>query len=128
MSMTNINDATAERLVAELFEEQIVYVPYVRPGFPLARSVSGIAARIPPGSIGLALAHHGLVIWGDDAEQCHTRLTTAVARVDEYLERCRRGRRVMGPATRPRRPPTPAAALRKPSCRRCVARSAHRTG
>jgi rhamnose utilization protein RhaD (predicted bifunctional aldolase and dehydrogenase)/NAD(P)-dependent dehydrogenase (short-subunit alcohol dehydrogenase family) len=105
MSMTNINDATAERLVTELFEEQIVYVPYVRPGFPLARSVSGIAARIPPGSIGLALAHHGLVIWGDDAEQCHTRLTTAVARVDEYLERCRRGRRVLGPATRPAAPP-----------------------
>ena len=105
MSMTNINDATAERLVAELFEEQIVYVPYVRPGFPLARSVSGIAGRIPASSIGLALAHHGLVIWGDDAEQCHTRLTTTVARVDEYLERCRRGRRVMGPVARPAPPP-----------------------
>lgn len=105
MSMTNINDATAERLVAELFEEQIVYVPYVRPGFPLARSVSGIAGRIPASSIGLALAHHGLVIWGDDAEQCHTRLTTTVARIDEYLERCRRGRRVMGPVAHPAPPP-----------------------
>ena len=39
MSLTNIRDAEAERLVGELFEGRIVYVPYVRPGFPLARAV-----------------------------------------------------------------------------------------
>ena len=27
--------------------------------------------RIPPDAIGLTLAHHGLVVWGDDAEQAH---------------------------------------------------------
>ena len=101
MSMTNVSDATAERLVTELFEDEIVYVPYVRPGFPLARSVGGIAGRIPSGAIGLTLAHHGLVIWGDDAEQCQTRLTRVVARIDQYLESCRRGRRLMGTASRP---------------------------
>jgi len=35
MSLTNVRDATAERLVGELFEGGIVYVPYVRPAFPL---------------------------------------------------------------------------------------------
>src|SRR3954466_7934208 len=40
MSLTNIRDAEAERLVGELFEGRIVYVPYVRPGFPLARAVA----------------------------------------------------------------------------------------
>src|SRR4051812_10682769 len=39
MSLTNIRDAEAKRLVAELFEGRIVYVPYVRPGFPLAQVV-----------------------------------------------------------------------------------------
>jgi rhamnose utilization protein RhaD (predicted bifunctional aldolase and dehydrogenase)/NAD(P)-dependent dehydrogenase (short-subunit alcohol dehydrogenase family) len=101
MSMTNVSDATAERLVSELFAGEIVYVPYVRPGFPLARSVSGIAGRIPAGAIGLALAHHGLVIWGDDAGQCQTRLTAAVARIDQYLESCKRGRQLGGRAFRP---------------------------
>ncbi len=100
MSLTNISDARAESLVEELFEGEIVYVPYVRPGFPLARSVSGMVGSIPANAIGLTLAHHGLVVWGDDAEQCHARLLRVVARIDKYLETCRRGRLLMGAATR----------------------------
>lgn len=93
MSLTNIPDGTAERLVKELFADHVVYVPYVRPGFPLARSVSEMVSRIPAGAMGLALAHHGLVVWGDDVEQCQTRLSETVARIDEYLAASRRGRR-----------------------------------
>src|SRR3954466_11538709 len=40
MSLTNIRDTEAKRLIGELFERRIVYVPYVRPGFPLARAVA----------------------------------------------------------------------------------------
>jgi rhamnose utilization protein RhaD (predicted bifunctional aldolase and dehydrogenase)/NAD(P)-dependent dehydrogenase (short-subunit alcohol dehydrogenase family) len=98
MSLTDIGAATAERLVGELFEGGIVYVPYTRPGFPLARTVSEMVDRIPQGTMGLALANHGLVVWGDDAEECHARLTRVVGRIDEYLAAARRGRRVLGPA------------------------------
>ncbi|HEU5455634.1 MAG TPA: class II aldolase/adducin family protein, partial [Nocardioides sp.] len=49
MSLTNVAEGTAERLVKELFQERVVYVPYVRPGFPLARAVSELAGRIPAG-------------------------------------------------------------------------------
>ena len=96
MSLTNVPDATAERLVGELFEGGIVYVPYSRPGFPLARSVSAMVGSIPADAIGLTLAHHGLVVWGDDAEQTHARLVQVVARIDEYLAACRRGRLLLG--------------------------------
>ena len=94
MSLTNVGDGTAERLVTELFEGAIVYVPYVRPGFPLARAVGELAPRIPSGAQGLALAHHGLVVWGDDTESCEKRLTRVVGRIDEYLQSARRGRRL----------------------------------
>ncbi len=100
MSLTNVSDGTAERLVHELFEGGIVYVPYVRPGFPLARSVSGIAHRIPKDAIGMTLAHHGLVIWGADAAACHARLVQVVTKIDEYLAACRRGRRLLGRVSR----------------------------
>jgi rhamnose utilization protein RhaD (predicted bifunctional aldolase and dehydrogenase)/NAD(P)-dependent dehydrogenase (short-subunit alcohol dehydrogenase family) len=98
MSLTNVRDGMAERLIGELFEGGIVYIPYIRPGFPLARSVSEMLDRIPAGAIGLALAHHGLVVWGDDAGQCHARLTQVVSRIDEYLAAARRGRRLLGEA------------------------------
>lgn len=109
MSLTNQRDATAERLVHELFEGDIVYVPYVRPGFPLARAVRDMVGRIPPGATGLALAHHGLVVWGDDARACDERLARCVARIEEYIDTARRGRLVLGP---PRRQP-PAEAVRR---------------
>jgi rhamnose utilization protein RhaD (predicted bifunctional aldolase and dehydrogenase)/NAD(P)-dependent dehydrogenase (short-subunit alcohol dehydrogenase family) len=104
MSLTNVPDPTAERLVGELFEGGIVYVPYSRPGFPLARAVSAMVDRIPPGAIGLTLAHHGLVVWGDTAEQAHERLVQVVAKIEQFIAVSRRGRLLLG-APRTRTPP-----------------------
>ena len=101
MSLTNVSDGVAERLIAELFEGEIVYVPYTRPGFPLARAVSGMAHTIPSGAIGMTLAHHGLVIFGDDVKQCYTRMVRVVSRIDEYLATARRGKQVLGSARKP---------------------------
>ncbi|PYO29770.1 MAG: hypothetical protein DMD73_00665 [Gemmatimonadetes bacterium] len=95
MSLTNLSDATAERLVAELFHEEILYVPYVRPGFPLAQMVNGMVDGISPRATGLALAHHGLVVWGADPAECYARLVRVVNHIEEYLERSRRGRAVL---------------------------------
>jgi rhamnose utilization protein RhaD (predicted bifunctional aldolase and dehydrogenase) len=109
MSLTNVPDATAERLVGELFEGGIVYVPYTRPGFPLARAVGQMVGRIPERAIGLALAHHGLVVWGDDAEEAERRLRDVVARIDEFIAASRRGRQVLGAV----RSPAPSAEERR---------------
>jgi rhamnose utilization protein RhaD (predicted bifunctional aldolase and dehydrogenase)/NAD(P)-dependent dehydrogenase (short-subunit alcohol dehydrogenase family) len=109
MSLTNVGDGAAERLVGDLFGGEIVYVPYSRPGFPLARSVREMVDRIPAGAIGLTLAHHGLVVWGEDARECHGRLTQVVSRIDEYLAAARRGRRLLGEA----RGPVPPAEQRQ---------------
>jgi rhamnose utilization protein RhaD (predicted bifunctional aldolase and dehydrogenase)/NAD(P)-dependent dehydrogenase (short-subunit alcohol dehydrogenase family) len=100
MSLTNVPDATAKRLVDELFGNELVYVPYVRPDFPLARLVSGILGQIPDGAIGMAMAHHGLVAWGRDARQCHVRLLDIVGKIEEYLAGRRQGRVVLGPPAR----------------------------
>ena len=105
MSLTNVSDAVAERLVAELFAGDIVYVPYVRPGFPLARAVSGIVDRLPHKAIGLALAHHGLVAWGQDPRECYTRLLRAVNVIEDYLAGKRRSRPVSRGAQAPIPPP-----------------------
>ena len=85
MSLTNVPDATAERLIGELFGDEIAYVPYSRPGFPLARAVADMVNRMPPGAKGLALAHHGLVVWGEDADEVYDRLCGAVRTMDERI-------------------------------------------
>lgn len=105
MSLTNVSDPVAERLVAELFGGTIVYVPYVRPGFPLARSVGALADRLPRGAIGLALAHHGLLVWGEHPRECYTRLLHAVNVIEDFLAPKRRTRAVPTVAAAPV-PPT----------------------
>ena len=98
MSLTNLSDDLAEKLVGELFEGEIFYVPYARPGFPLAQSVLELAPRIPERAIGLTLAHHGLVVWGDDARECYERLLGMVGKVEAYLTAAKQGRRTLGAA------------------------------
>ena len=92
MSLTDIDDAAAERLVRDVLGGEIAYVPYVRPGFPLAQAVARMANRLPPNTIGLALAHHGLMVWADDARECYARLLRTVNRIEDYLAAKRRAR------------------------------------
>jgi rhamnose utilization protein RhaD (predicted bifunctional aldolase and dehydrogenase)/NAD(P)-dependent dehydrogenase (short-subunit alcohol dehydrogenase family) len=111
MSLTNIRDTQAERLVRQLFEGRVGFVPYVRPGFPLARTVARMADRIPSDAIGLALAHHGLVVWGSDAEECYRRLVEVTGRMDDYISAKRTDRPTDRPSVRsPARPTAPSAA------------------
>jgi rhamnose utilization protein RhaD (predicted bifunctional aldolase and dehydrogenase)/NAD(P)-dependent dehydrogenase (short-subunit alcohol dehydrogenase family) len=129
MSLTNIRDAEAERLIRELFDDRVVYVRYVRPGFPLARAVGQMApdsggradgrtaAAIPEDAIGLALAHHGLVVWGDDAQECYARLLDVTDRMDEFLSSRRREAQ---PDRSSARPPT-RKAMPSPDDRRRLA-------
>jgi rhamnose utilization protein RhaD (predicted bifunctional aldolase and dehydrogenase)/NAD(P)-dependent dehydrogenase (short-subunit alcohol dehydrogenase family) len=105
MSLTNVPEGVGERLVQELFAGEIVYVPYSRPGFPLARAVSQMAGSIPGQAIGLTLAHHGLVILGDDVRQVYDRMLRTVARIEEYLATARRGKRLLGAVRTPALPP-----------------------
>lgn len=90
MSLTNVTDAKAAQLVSDVLGGEIVYVPYVRPGFPLARTVSEMADRLPPSAIGLALAHHGLMVWAPDARECYARLLRVVNAIEDYLATKRR--------------------------------------
>ena len=129
MSLTNVSDGTAERLVRELFEGEIVYVPYTRPGFPLARTVSEMAGKIPANAIGLTLAHHGLVIFGDDVRQVYQRMLEGgrkdrgVSRGIATGEACSGAGTGAGPTA-----DGAEAAWPRWCCRRCAARSGRRSG
>jgi rhamnose utilization protein RhaD (predicted bifunctional aldolase and dehydrogenase)/NAD(P)-dependent dehydrogenase (short-subunit alcohol dehydrogenase family) len=107
MSLTNVTDAVAERLVHDLFNGAIVYVPYVRPGFPLARAVSRMVDQIPERAIGMTLAHHGLVVWAESTRECYDRLVRAIKIIEDFLATKRRTQ----PAHVSRSTPPPEAVL-----------------
>jgi rhamnose utilization protein RhaD (predicted bifunctional aldolase and dehydrogenase)/NAD(P)-dependent dehydrogenase (short-subunit alcohol dehydrogenase family) len=84
-----------ERHIRAVWGESAAVVDYVRPGFPLARQIARLA--IGPGVRGLALIKHGLVAWGETAEECYRTLLDLIARADAYL----RPRPLRGAAPRP---------------------------
>lgn len=123
MTLTNIRDDEAAKLVREIFAGDLAYVPYVRSGFPLAKALLDLEPDLPAGLQGLALAHHGMVVWAEDAAQCYHRLLSLVRRAEEYLAARQPGQSVFGFATSPALPPAEraaAAALLMPVIRRAL--------
>ena len=62
--------ANGEQLVRECFGDSAAWIPYIRPGFTLSKQV-GEAVRDTPGLRLVVLAKHGLVVWGDSAEEAY---------------------------------------------------------
>jgi rhamnulose-1-phosphate aldolase/alcohol dehydrogenase len=73
-----------ERLVAECFGDEAAWIPYIRPGFTLARQV-GTAVRENPRLKLVVLAKHGLVVWGDTAEAAYRRTLEVINQAVEFV-------------------------------------------
>ena len=91
-------ESDGQRLVHECFGDAAVWIPYIRPGFTLSRQV-GEAVRSNPGLGLVVLAKHGLVVWGDSAEQAYRRTIEAINRAAAFVnERTGDQPRFGGPA------------------------------
>src|SRR5439155_19575844 len=73
-----------ERLVAECFGDEAAWIPYIRPGFTLAKQV-GRAVRENPGLKLVVLAKHGLVVWGDSAEEAYRRTIEVINQAADFV-------------------------------------------
>jgi rhamnulose-1-phosphate aldolase/alcohol dehydrogenase len=72
-----------ERLIRECFGDEAAWIPYIRPGFTLAKQV-GEAVRADPGLKLVVLAKHGLVCWGDTAEEAYRRTIEVIDRAAAF--------------------------------------------
>src|SRR3954451_11344703 len=71
--------AGGERLVAECFGEEAAWIPYIRPGFTLSKQVAQ-AVRGNPALKLVVLAKHGLIVWGETAEEAYRRTIEVIHR------------------------------------------------
>ncbi|GIV83855.1 MAG: short-chain dehydrogenase [Candidatus Roseilinea sp.] len=85
LAITNTPDG--ERRVRELYGDAVLIVPYVMPGFTLAKlCAERFAAHARKDDlIGIVLMQHGLVTFGDTARQAYTRMIDLVTRAEEYI-------------------------------------------
>ena len=86
LAITNTRDG--ERRIREIYGDAVVIIPYVMPGFDLAR----LCAREYPrqagtSTIGMVLLNHGIFSFGDSARQSYERMIDLVGRAEDYLKR-----------------------------------------
>ena len=74
-----------ERITQELFNGQIAWVPWQRPGFDLALKLDK-ALKDNPGIRGIMLGGHGLFTWGDTSFECYINSLEVIDKASEFLQ------------------------------------------
>ncbi|MBL8753463.1 MAG: class II aldolase/adducin family protein, partial [Planctomycetes bacterium] len=69
--------------VRAAFGDDVVLLPWIMPGFPLAKAVADAFER-QPRCRGIVLAKHGLFTFGDTARESYERTIELVARAERY--------------------------------------------
>ncbi|MER9741696.1 MULTISPECIES: bifunctional aldolase/short-chain dehydrogenase [unclassified Mesorhizobium] len=77
------NQPNGEDLIRELFPKAIV-VPYVMPGFDLAKACDA-AFRADPEANGMILLKHGIFTWSDDARTSYEDMIAKIDRAERSL-------------------------------------------
>jgi len=112
--------ANGEQRIAELYGDRVVVIPYVMPGFDLARLC---AERFPrgagPNTIGMVLLKHGIFSFGATARESYERMITLVDLAERYLER-NKAWRLPAPAAAAPAPQRPALADLRQRVSRCA--------
>ena len=86
--VTITNTADGEARIREIYGDDVVIVPYIMPGFDLARDVARrFAAEGHEGTLGMVLMNHGIFSFGETARESYERMIDLVTRAEQYLER-----------------------------------------
>ena len=89
------NQPDAEKICQEIYGDELGVVPYIMPGFDLAKAAAE-AYEKNPRVVGLVLINHGLFTFGDTAKESYDAHIKAVTQAETFIQK------------QPRQPLTPA--------------------
>src|SRR5262245_8421172 len=80
------NTADGEQRVRDIYGDSVVVVPYVMPGFDLAKVVAEeIPKQSSPNTVGMVLLKHGFFSFGGSARLAYERMIDLVTKAEDYL-------------------------------------------
>lgn len=80
------NQVNGEKRIREALGEDVIVLPYAKPGFELAQA-SARAYEAAPQKRGMVWMHHGIVTWGETARDAYETMIDLVSRAESYLEK-----------------------------------------
>ena len=84
-----IDQPNGEERCNEVFAGRLAFVPYLMPGFGLAKKAIEVFERAKP-SDGLILGKHGIVTFGDSAREAYERMIEMVSAAEDFIARRRK--------------------------------------
>ena len=84
--VTLSNTPHGEEILRELYGDEVLILPYIMPGFDLARQVRDATAEVDwSGLRGMVLMHHGLFTFDDQAKTSYDTMIELVTRAEDCL-------------------------------------------
>src|SRR6516225_7458993 len=75
----------SERLTKEVYGEEVLWTPRLRPGFELGLALERICAE-HPNAKGVILGQHGLINWANDDKECYELTLALIEKAALYIE------------------------------------------
>jgi rhamnose utilization protein RhaD (predicted bifunctional aldolase and dehydrogenase)/NAD(P)-dependent dehydrogenase (short-subunit alcohol dehydrogenase family) len=91
-----IDQPDGEKKCADVFGERLAFVPYVMPGFGLAKRAIEVFDSAKP-TDGLILSKHGIVTFGETAREAYERMIEMVSLAEDFVAHHRKSVAVAAP-------------------------------
>src|SRR6201999_420792 len=75
----------SERLTREVDGEEVIWTPWLRPGFELGLTLQRICAE-HPNAKGVILGQHGLINWANDDKECYQLTLDLIEKAARFIE------------------------------------------
>lgn len=77
--------ANSVALTREIYGEEVVHTPWLRPGFELGLAMRDICQKHPKAR-GIMMGQHGLINWADDDRECYYTSLELIDRAARFIE------------------------------------------
>jgi len=84
-----------EKLCKEIYGDEVIYIPWQRPGFDIGLKIEQLIADNPQAK-GILLGHHGMSSWSDDDKICYETALEIIDRAARYIEEHDKGEQTFG--------------------------------
>ncbi len=75
----------SEKLTKEIYGEEVIWTPWLRPGFELGLALQRLVEEHPQAK-GAILGQHGLINWANDEKECYHLTLSLIEKAAEYIE------------------------------------------
>src|SRR6201997_5726139 len=75
----------SERLTKEIYGDEVIWTPWLRPGFELGLALQRVCAE-HPNAKGVILGQHGLINWANDDKECYKLTLWLIEKAATYIE------------------------------------------